>query len=301
MDVLSDVLNLLHLKASVYFHANFCGSWSISSPHYNKAAFHIIERGICWLHMPTKQEPVALHSGDLIFFPKEGHNDGTIHHIISESREPPHYREIGIISDAESTGATTKIICGYFEFESNLANPILNSLPDVVHIKSGDPDNAVWLDSLIGSIYRETESNSLGSTAVIDKLCDVLFVQIIRSWINKKETGNGFLAALSDPQLYQALAHFHASPNTHWSVERLAEKSAMSRSAFAKRFQLIMGITPMYYVAHWRMQRAYELLITTNKSIAQIAEQFTYQSEASFRKAFKQHIGTPPGAVRKMK
>ncbi|PHS69271.1 MAG: hypothetical protein COB23_06525 [Methylophaga sp.] len=296
MDVLSAILKLLRLKASVYFHANFCGAWSLHPPESNKATFHIIQRGTCWLHMADDSDPVTLRSGDLIFFPR-----ATKHIITDTSESPPKSLELGIISDPDSVGPTTKIICGHFEFESNLVNPILTALPDVIHIRSDDPENAVWLDSLIGFIYRETESDSLGSTAVVDKLCDVLFVQIIRSWINKKETDQGFLAALADPQLYQALQQFHSSPHAAWSVELLAAKAGMSRSAFAKRFQSIMGITPMYYVAHWRMQRAHEMLVTSNKSIAQIAEYFTYQSEASFRKAFKQHMGIPPGAVRKSK
>ena len=99
--------------------------------------------------------------------------------------------------------------------------------------------------------------------------------------------------------MYRALDAFHASPYITWSVELLAEKAGMSRSAFSNRFQTIMVVTPMYYVTHWRMQCAHDMLITGNKSIAKIAEQMTYQSEASFRKAFKQHIGNPPGAVRK--
>ncbi|NQZ54117.1 MAG: AraC family transcriptional regulator [Piscirickettsiaceae bacterium] len=296
MDVLSDVLKLLRLKASVYFHANFCGSWSLSSPESNIAKFHIVERGTCWLHMPHGEQAITLRSGDLIFFPRDAK------HIITDTSEPlSKVLEPGIISDPAATGPTTKIICGSFQFESGLVNPILNALPDVVHIKSDDPDNTAWLDPLMRFIYQETENESLGSAAVVDKLCDVLFVQIIKSWINKKETVSGFLAALADSQLYRALQQFHASPTSVWTVELLAEQAGMSRSAFAKRFQLIMGITPMYYVAHWRMQCAHELLITTNKSIAQIADDFTYQSEASFRKAFKQHMGTPPGAVRKSK
>lgn len=80
----------------------------------------------------------------------------------------------------------------------------------------------------------------------------------------------------------------------------MAEKAGMSRSAFSNKFQAIMNNTPMYYVTHWRMQCAYDMLVTSHKSIAQIAELMTYQSEASFRKAFKQHIGSPPGAVRKL-
>ncbi len=293
MDVLSNILKLLRLKASVYFQADFCGSWSISSKETNEAHFHIVERGTCWLHLPNEPQAITLRSGDLVFFPRDAK------HFVTESNKYPLYLEPGILFGSDLSEPTTKIICGVFEFESNVVNPILNALPEVVHIKNADPDNAVWLDSLIQFICRESQSDSLGSTAVVDKLCDVLFVQIIRSWISKNDTKQGFIAALADPSLYRALDAFHASPYITWSVELLAEKAGMSRSAFSNRFQTIMVVTPMYYVTHWRMQCAHDMLITGNKSIAKIAEQMTYQSEASFRKAFKQHIGNPPGAVRK--
>ncbi len=294
MDVLSDVLQLLRLKAHVYFYANFCGAWSISSPNSNQAKFHIVERGTCWLHMADGGEPITLRSGDLVFFATNAR------HIITESPVKPDYElAAGIIFDKDNSGPTTRIICGNFDFESNLMNPILSTLPDVVHIQSNDPTNTIQLESLMRFIYLETESDTLGATAVVDKLCDVLFVQIIRSWLNKNQSQQGFLAALADPQLHQALKQFHAKPGEIWTVGSLARQAGMSRSAFAKRFQTIMAKTPMDYVAHWRMQCAYELLITTNKSMAQLAEMFSYQSEASFRKAFKHHIGLTPGVVKK--
>jgi len=294
MDVLSDVLKLLRLHASVYFNADFCGGWTISSPEHNKASYHIIERGTCWLHFGEDQQPLTLRGGDLVFFPRD------IRHMMSNSSEKQPLAPPGVVAP-DTEGPTTRMVCGYFEFESNLVNPILNALPDVVHIQNDDPDNAIWLEALLSQICRETEMNALGSKAVIDKLSDVLFVQIIRCWINKKASEQGLLAALADPQISAALQHIHQSPNTVWTVESLAQQVGMSRSAFAKRFQTVMGATPMHYLAHWRMQKAHELLTTSNQSVAQIAEQFNYQSEASFSKAFKQHMDIGPGAVRRAK
>ncbi|MBL4638345.1 MAG: AraC family transcriptional regulator [Proteobacteria bacterium] len=294
MDVLSDVLKLLRLNASVYFDADFCSAWTISTPDHNKASFHIIERGTCWLHVGEEQEPITLRSGDLLFFPRN------IRHMISDSNQKQTLAEPGVVA-GDKEGPTTRVVCGYFEFESNLINPILNALPEVVHIKNDDPDNAIWLESLLSQICRETEMNALGSKAVIDKLSDVLFVQIIRCWINKKTSDKGFLAALADPKISSALQYIHQEPSGMWTVESLAQKAQMSRSAFAKRFNSVMGSSPMHYLAHWRMQKAYELLSTTNKSVAQIAEQFNYQSEASFSKAFKQHMNIGPGAIRRAK
>jgi transcriptional regulator GlxA family with amidase domain len=77
----------------------------------------------------------------------------------------------------------------------------------------------------------------------------------------------------------------------------MAGHAGMSRSAFARKFQQLTEITPMHYVAHWRMQRAYDVLASTRQSVASVAEMFGYLSEASFSKAFKQHIGVGPGVV----
>jgi len=294
MDVLSDVLKLLRLHASVYLNADFCGGWTISSPEENIASYHIIERGTCWLHLGEDKEPLTLRGGDLVFFPRN------TRHMMSDSNKQQPLVEPGIVA-ADTEGPTTRIVCGYFKFESSLVNPILDALPDVVHIKHDDPDNAIWLEALLSQICRETEAGSLGAKAVIDKLSDVLFVQIIRCWINKKESETGFLAALADPKITLALQKVHEAPSERWTVESLAKQVQMSRSAFAKRFNTVMGNTPMHYLAHWRMQKAYELLSKTNKSVAQIAEQFNYQSEASFSKAFKQHMAIGPGAVRRAK
>ena len=108
-----------------------------------------------------------------------------------------------------------------------------------------------------------------------------------------------FLAALTDGRIGKALREIHSRPGAAWSVAGLAEKAGMSRSAFARRFQELMNMTPMHYVAHWRMQRAWDELNAGSQSVSALAEKYGYGSEVSFRKAFRKHIGKGPGAVRR--
>lgn len=292
MDVLSDLLRLLRLRASVFFHASVCGAWSVDSSGENKATFHLIARGACWLHLPER-DPLPLRGGDLVVFPRDAV------HVISSSPEraelPPHS---GLVS-AGGDGPSTSLVCGYFEFETPLANPILASLPDVVHIRSEETGNAGWLDLLMRFIAAETESGEAGSDVLVDRLADVLFIQVLRTYLREHPGAAGILAALSDRKIARALQSLHDRPGSGWTVEALADRAGMSRAAFAKRFQELMGMAPMAYVAHWRMQRAYEKLYLGGQSVAAIAEQSGYQSEAAFRKAFKQHMGYGPGAVRR--
>lgn len=293
MDVISDILRLLNLRSSVYFHSSFCGSWAIDGKNPYQATFHLIARGNCWLHLAEKGESMALTGGDLVVFPRD------VDHIISGSQQPPEQVDDPPVPAGPGEVPTTSLICGYFDFESPQANPLLDAMPDVVHIKNEDPSRTSAMSKLLNLITSETESAAPGSEAVVDKLAEVLFIHVVRAYMLQSQADRGFLAALSDTQLSKVVTSIHESPGSRWSVDRLAAQAGMSRSVFAKRFQQVTGITPMQYVTRWRMQLAYEALRNTKISVAAIAENAGYQTEASFRKAFKEVTGIGPGAARK--
>ena len=172
-------------------------------------------------------------------------------------------------------------------------------MPDLIHIKNEDPARTSMLDSILRFITTETESAQPGADVIVDKLSEILFIHVIRAYMQQSGVKTGLLAALSDTKLGRVIKAVHEDPAFSWSVSNLAEKAGMSRSAFASHFQTISGITPMQYVTNWRMQTAFEKLRTGKDSAARIAEQSGYQTEASFRKAFKKHMGIGPGAVRR--
>jgi transcriptional regulator GlxA family with amidase domain len=55
----------------------------------------------------------------------------------------------------------------------------------------------------------------------------------------------------------------------------------------------------MQYLGRWRLQVAARLLEDKRMSVAQVAAEVGYQSEAAFNRAFKKHIGTAPGSWRR--
>jgi AraC family transcriptional activator of mtrCDE len=293
MDVLSDVLGLLRLSARVFFHSSFCGSWSVNTSGSGIATFHLIARGACWLHMPQTGQSISLRAGDLIVFPRDAR------HVISDKPELEGDVERGVVRGGDSSGPSTSLICGYFEFGNLQRNPILDALPDAIHIRAEEAGNATWLNSLMRFLIEETEAATDGSAVVIDRLSDVLFVHVIRTYMKLSDHESGFLAALTDGRIGKALREIHSRPGAAWSVAGLAEKAGMSRSAFARRFQELMNMTPMHYVAHWRMQRAWDELNAGSQSVSALAGKYGYGSEVSFRKAFRKHIGKGPGAVRR--
>jgi AraC-like DNA-binding protein len=296
MDALSNILSLLNLRASVYFHSRFCGSWSIDGDNDYRATFHLIARGNCWMHLPDLDRNIILRGGDLIVLPRD------IRHSIS-SRQT--LEQTGMApspaAQPDTDEPTTSLICGYFDFESPQANPILDAMPDLIHIKNEDPARTSMLDSVLRFITSETESAQPGSDVVVDKLSEILFIHVIRAYLQQSGVKSGLLAALSDIKLGRVIKAVQEAPAYNWSVSTLAEKAGMSRSAFANHFQAVTGITPMQFVTNWRMQIAFEKLRNGKDSAAVIAEQSGYRTEASFRKAFKKQMGVGPGAVRRGK
>lgn len=293
MDVIIDILRLLNLRSSVYFHSSFCGSWAIDGKNAYQATFHLIARGNCWLHLKEQGVSIALTGGDLVVFPRD------IAHTISDSQQAPEKIDNPPIPAGPDEIPTTSLICGYFDFDSPQANPLLDAMSDVVHIKNEDPGRTSAMNALLNFITSETETTAPGSEAVVDKLTEILFIHVIRAYMLQSNTDKGFLAMLADRSLSKVVTAIHQTPGDRWSVDKLAAQAGMSRSAFAKYFQQVTEMTPMQYVTRWRMQIAYERLHNSKTSVAVIAEQSGYSTEASFRKAFKEVTGESPGAVRK--
>lgn len=296
MDILSDILQSFRLSAEVFFHSSYCGNWAVDTSGSRHATFHVVARGSCWLHMTGLEQPEPLRAGDLVVFPRDAE------HLISSNKQRPG-SEVprNQPAQANATGASTSMICGYFKFDESRWNPLLDAMPEFLVIRSEMTPDTGYMDSLINFMSYEADAAQLGADVVINRLSDVLFIHVVRTYIDQYKPEAGFIAALADSKLAKCLDAFHKHPGQNWSVESLANKAGMSRSAFSEYFHHVTGQTPMQYVQQWRMQKAYDLLTTTEQSTQQIAEQCGYQSEASFSKTFKKLFAKGPGAARKEK
>jgi AraC-like DNA-binding protein len=91
----------------------------------------------------------------------------------------------------------------------------------------------------------------------------------------------------------------HNAPATEWTVDELGRQVGLSRSALHERFAEMIGQPPMQYLTNWRMQVAAALLRDTNATVASVAQDVGYDSEAAFARAFKRLVGKPPAAWRR--
>ncbi|MCO7226529.1 AraC family transcriptional regulator [Pleionea sp. CnH1-48] len=289
-DALSNILRGLRLTAEIYLHTDFCGTWAVDTSGQRQVPFHLINSGQAWLHQPD-QKPIPLSSGDLVVFPHDSP------HTLSNSAVEPDKALVNQLTDNAQDLPTTNMVCGFFDFNSSQSWPLLDSLDNTILLSLQDTRKISNTMILMNLLISELENQQQGSGVVVDELAYVLFIHILRSQI-EKGINQGLLAALFDPKIGIALNKIHQQPSTSWTLERLAQEIAMSRSAFADKFKHLVGKTPMRYLAEWRMRQASELLMSSDLNVALIAEECGYQSEVAFRKAFKSIIGQTPGQFR---
>ncbi|MGP4015049.1 AraC family transcriptional regulator [Saccharopolyspora sp. 5N708] len=147
--------------------------------------------------------------------------------------------------------------------------------------------------AILQLLADETASDTPGSATMRDQLTLNLFVQILRTLLASDDQ-LGWLGALNDENIGAAPVSIHQKPEYRWTVAELASAAGMSRSTFALRFKTLVGVPPLDYLARWRMQSAIRAVRSTDRTIASIAGEFGYASEAAFSNAFKRITAHPP-------
>ncbi len=288
-DPLSQLLKRLDLRAEVYVNGDFCGTWAVDTGGSKRIPFHLIGSGSAWLHFEGKDSQ-ELTPHDLVVFPNDSH------HIISNSKTLPSSEQVN--APMSNDGSVTNMVCGFFEFRNPVFFPVLESLPEVVVLTSEAEQTSKRMAFMISQMLNELEDKRPGFYTAIDQMAFLIFIEVLRQQMECGALKKGLLRALFDTRLGKALNSIHQCPEFHWTLDSLAEKACMSRSAFADVFNKTVGITPMKYLTQWRMNQARHLLQTTQLSVSQIAEKSAYDSEAAFRKAYRNTLGETPGTAR---
>ncbi len=302
-DPLGETLYQLRLDGSLYALSELRAPWGIDMPALpGKMMFHIVTSGSCWLK--SGDEPaIELQQGSLVLLPR-----GEGHLILDEPEahaEP--FFDLPVVQVNErfetlsygGNGKLTRLTCCVMDFDYVAGTQLINHLPQVLHINSLDTDVDGWLEHSLRFLAREARDQRPGGQTIMANLADILVIQAIRTWLETSEHANGgWLAALKDKHIGNALVAIHRAPEKNWSVELLAKTVGLSRSGFSARFTSLVGESVMQYVTRWRMLVARGKLLESRIGLGELSEQLGYQSEAAFSRAFKRVFGVSPGSVR---
>jgi len=301
MDALSTILEATRLRSVVYSKFPLAAPWGLDVVKDENSQFWRLVSGSCTVGSPDGRV-IELAEGDLVFVPH-----GNAHWIADKptslrmpSPEFVKARRAGI-PIFNSGGDVTTLIAGHFEFDYQSLHPFLKDLPPIIHIKQYVTENQLLLKRVTQLMLEELNNEKPGSSVMLKCLSEIMFINIIRAYLEQAVPDNGFLSALNDTRISKALKLMQDSPQSDWTLESLAVEIGMSRSVFFNKFKKLVQETPLSYLTNWRIRQAQKLLMTDNSNISEIAANVGYQSEAAFNRIFKSKTGQTPAVYRRSK
>ena len=267
MDRLSEFLDRNVFNATVFFDGRFCGN-----SHFPGAGalgqLHVVRSGTVVMHHPDRPS-IHIDEPAVLFYPR-----GLQHHLVV----PP--------------GSEVSLVCANLALEGEDAHAPTPMLPDCLHVRLAD---APLLHCTLELLDSEARSQHGGRRLMLNRLCEVLVVQLLRHAHATGRLEQDALAGLSDPGLARVLEAVQRQPAQPWPLDALARMAGMSRSKFASQFHKQVGMPPAEYIAQRRMKLARQLL-RQRLPVDQVAIRVGYQSQPAFSRAFIARFGVPPSA-----
>ena len=314
MDVLSEVLKVVRLQGALFYNGEFSAPWCVSA-HSSRALarqfapsaehviiFHLLTEGCAFVRLEHGQRE-TLVAGDLVMIP-HGHphvmGNGSAGPAVNDAEEVAEVIAQGLrLWRIGGGGEVTRFVCGYMACDPELSKVFLNGLPPVFKVSIRNDASGRWLENSIRFSVDQAGESRAGGEAVLAKLAEVLFVETLRAYIAQLPPGQtGWLAGARDSDVGKTLALMHRNPERPWTLADLAHEVGISRSVLAERFRHYLGETPIAYLTRWRLQLGAQMLTSTSYSVAQIAGDVGYESEAAFNRAFKRQFAAPPARFR---
>ena len=299
MDAIDDVFAAMRTHTALYCRIEGSAPWGVAFISGRAARFGLVVRGGCWLTV-NGGEPIALTAGDCYViahgaqYALQDRVESPTRFCFDALREHSHH-----VVKLGGGGEPVTVVTGWFMFDSIGAKPLFDLMPELI-LTRVDDDRSQVIQATLQLLAIETGRRELGTSIVVSRLADILFVQAIRAYAESAgDEARGWLGALCDARLSPVFNAIHNKVAHGWTVEELAGIAGMSRSAFAARFREKVGLTPLDYVTRWRMFRAGTMLRQNRGSVAEIAFKIGYENESAFAKAFKRVTGVAPGAFRK--
>ncbi len=294
-DPLSDILSAMSVSAAMPVRFESRGAYAMRFPAFRHLKFGAVLSGYLELR-PLNGPVLELEAGDCYLL-----TDGApyssrtadVPEIDGETFFASHRDPDGVVRYGE--GPPDKVVIGgRFTFDETGAEWLRVALPSAIRIPAASPV-AAPMRTTLALLGQEVGASGVGEELIVARLADILLAQALRAFLTLPGgASQSWLAGLADPRLGKALRAFHAEIADEWTVGRLAAEAGMSRSSFAANFHRRTGLTPMDYVARWRLFRIRSDIMRTGRSITVIAEENGWRSRTSCSRAFKELFGVSP-------
>lgn len=264
-DSISRLLDHIGLRAHTFYAGPLCGLHDFHAGE-GVGHLHVVRAGAVRAEQQG-QAPIDVAEPALLFYP----------------RPQDHRLDV-------PDRVTAEVLCASVRYDAGMDNAITQSLPAIVII----PFRAMTgLESILSLLFAEAGANDLGRQVLLDRLCDVLLIRIVRHAIGARLIAHGVLAGLAHPRLGKPLVEMLDAPARNWTLEALADLGHMSRNTFAVQFREVVGVPPAAFLAQIRIGFAQRLL-RKGLPLAVVAQEVGYGSQPAFSRAFIRETGIAP-------
>lgn len=179
-------------------------------------------------------------------------------------------------------GGTASLMSAEIAFDGPAGDVMVQAFAEPV--VAGLDGAGADLVRLLALIRGELAEPRCGRQALLARAGEILLITVLRHLIARPGSAAGILRALADERIARAVVAIHEQPASAWSLESLADRAGMSRTAFAQRFREEMGQTPGSYLAGLRLAIA-ERSIVRGEGLKRAARAAGYRSPAALSRA----------------
>jgi AraC-like DNA-binding protein len=296
-DLLADLLRDTGLRRRVLDLHALSPAVALRFPCDRSIGLHLVVQGPVHVHASALEAPLALDSGDIAVMAR-----GCDHHLSVQGRlEGLEVQLIGTSADIDDTPAadTSRVISGAYQFWNAPVHPFFAELPAWTVLRAATLPRLGPLALGTGLVEAELRGREPGRSIIVHGLLDVVFAYAMREvGARCAQAGAGWSQATRDPQIHRVLALMHEDCAHPWTLDALAQRVGLSRTALAGRFRDTLGDTPLNHLRTIRMQRAMHLLSETGQRLEAVAAAVGYQDAFGFSKVFKRTLGLSPREFR---
>jgi AraC-like DNA-binding protein len=288
--LVQSLIDGVQLDATTFHVGQYCGRWSASTAGRALGSFHLVLHGGCWLHV-AGQEAQRLEARDGVFMLRD------VPHFLGPEAGPASGPSSPMTPLADAAPGATGLACGFFQFQGALAALVVDSLPDYLVLRAGDPALQA-VGALFDLVQAERPPAPDAPSPLIARLAELMFFYVVRHAARRADIASGLLALARLPEFAPLVERMVRAPGQDWSTTAMAQAAHMSRSSFYKYFSEASGQAPAQFLLSLRMRIAAQRL-HGGESVERAAEHVGYGSYAAFSRAFKKVIGEQPGAFRR--
>jgi AraC family transcriptional regulator len=155
------------------------------------------------------------------------------------------------------------------------------------------------ISSLVQAVEAEQASGFLSGRIFLDGIGRALAAAVMQARGILRRPLKPYAVALSPTQLRKVTEQIHAHIEQDLSVAELAETAGLSAAYFSEAFRKSTGYPPHQFVLRTRVERAKELLRSTNKKILEVAIASGFQSSQQLAKVFQRLLKATPTEYRR--